>query len=84
MALKPAPRDRFDKRLLAPMMLGSVLNPINTAIIAVALTPIGIALGAPASDTVWLVSSLYLATAIGQPLVGRLVDLALARPIGLR
>jgi MFS family permease len=75
MALKPAPRDRFDKRLLAPMMLGSVLNPINTAIIAVALTPIGIALGAPASDTVWLVSSLYLATAIGQPLVGRLVDI---------
>jgi len=75
MALKPPPGDRFDRRLLAPMMLGSVLNPINTAIIAVALTPIGIALGAPASDIVWLVSSLYLATAIGQPLVGRLVDI---------
>ncbi|MBS1698535.1 MAG: MFS transporter [Actinobacteria bacterium] len=56
------------------MMVGSILNPINTAIIAVALTPIGVALGAPASETVWLVSSLYLATAIGQPLVGRLVD----------
>jgi len=70
----PAPAGRFDRRLLAPMMFGSVLNPINTAIIAVALTPIGLALGAPASETVWLVSSLYLATAIGQPLVGRLVD----------
>ncbi|MBS1672508.1 MAG: MFS transporter [Actinobacteria bacterium] len=56
------------------MMIGAILNPINTAIIAVALTPIGVALGAPASETVWLVSSLYLATAIGQPLVGRLVD----------
>jgi MFS family permease len=75
MALKPPPPHRFDRRLLAPMMLGSVLNPVNTAIIAVALTPIGIALGAPARDTVWLVSSLYLATAIGQPLVGRLVDI---------
>lgn len=73
--LAPAPADRFDRRLLAPMMLGAVLNPINTAIIAVALTPIGIALGAPASETVWLVSGLYLATAIGQPLVGRLVDI---------
>jgi len=72
--LKPAPRDRFDRRLLAPMMVGATLNPINTAIIAVALTPIGLALGAPASDTVWLVAALYLATAVGQPLVGRLVD----------
>ncbi|MGH1550655.1 MFS transporter [Leifsonia poae] len=75
MALKPAPAGRFDRRLLAPMMVGAVLNPINTAIIAVALAPIGIALGAPASETVWLVSALYLATAIGQPLVGRLVDI---------
>lgn len=75
MGLRPAPTDRFDTRLLAPMMLGAVLNPINTSIIAVALTPIGIALGAPASDTVWLVSALYLTTAIGQPLVGRLVDI---------
>lgn len=71
----PAPAGRFDRRLLAPMMVGSILNPINTAIIAVALTPIGLALGAPARETVWLVSSLYLATAIGQPLVGRLVDI---------
>ncbi|ANF31710.1 MFS transporter [Leifsonia xyli] len=75
MALKPAPAGRFDRRLLAPMMVGAILNPINTAIIAVALAPIGIALGAPASETVWLVSALYLATAIGQPLVGRLVDI---------
>jgi len=71
----PAPEGRFDRRLLAPMMIGAILNPINTAIIAVALTPIGIALGAPARETVWLVSSLYLATAIGQPLLGRLVDI---------
>jgi MFS family permease len=71
----PAPADRFDRRLLAPMMIGATLNPVNTAIIAVARTPIGIALGAPASETVWLVSSLYLVTAIGQPLVGRLVDI---------
>ncbi|WP_414121611.1 MFS transporter [Corynebacterium nuruki] len=72
---RPAPADHFDNRLLAPMMLGAILNPVNTSIIAVALTPIGVALGAPASDTVWLVSALYLTTAVGQPLVGRLVDI---------
>lgn len=65
---------RFDRRLMPPMILGTILNPINSSIIAVALVPIGIALGASTSATAWLVSSLYLATSVGQPLVGRLVD----------
>ncbi|WP_348789777.1 MFS transporter [Leifsonia sp. NPDC080035] len=68
------PPDRFDRRLLSPMMLGAILNPINSSIIAVALVPIATSLGAPASETAWLVSALYLATSIGQPLIGRLVD----------
>jgi MFS family permease len=71
---RPAPENTFDRRLLAPMMLGSILNPVNSSIIAVALVPIATAFGAPASQTAWLISSLYLATSIGQPLVGRLVD----------
>jgi MFS family permease len=65
----------FDRRLIAPLILGSVLNPINSSIIAVSLIPIGLAFGAKPSQTAWLVSALYLATAIGQPVVGRLVDL---------
>lgn len=71
---RPAPNG-FDRRLIAPMVLGSVLNPINSSMIAVALVPIGIAFGAPPSQTVWLVSALYLATAVGQPVIGRLVDM---------
>ncbi|MFI6656483.1 MFS transporter [Streptomyces sp. NPDC050523] len=65
----------FDRRLIPPMMLGSVLNPINSTVIAVALVPIGAAFGAPPSQTAWLVSALYLATALGQPIVGRLIDI---------
>ncbi|MEU7403964.1 MFS transporter [Streptomyces sp. NPDC044948] len=57
------------------MLLGSVLNPVNSTVIAVALVPIGKALGAPASQTAWLVSALYLATSLGQPVMGRLIDL---------
>nr|WP_323135566.1 MFS transporter [Streptomyces beihaiensis] len=57
------------------MLLGSVLNPVNSTIISVALVPIGRALGAPAAQTAWLVSALYLATSLGQPVVGRLIDL---------
>jgi MFS family permease len=65
----------FDRRLVAPMILGAILNPINSSMIAVSLVPIGIAFGAPPAETAWLVSALYLATATGQPVVGRLVDL---------
>ncbi|MFI9451401.1 MFS transporter [Amycolatopsis sp. NPDC052450] len=66
---------RFDRRLLPPMMLGAALNPVNSSIISVSLVPIGVAFGAPPAETAWLVSALYLATAIGQPVVGRLIDL---------
>ena len=59
----PAP-DHFDRRLVAPMVLGAILNPINSSMIAVALVPIGAALGAEPAQTAWLVSGLYLATAI--------------------
>ncbi|KDN88105.1 MFS transporter [Kitasatospora cheerisanensis] len=65
----------LDRRLVPPMVLGSVLNPINSTVIAVALVPLGAALGASPAQTAWLVSALYLATALGQPVVGRLIDL---------
>ena len=70
----PAGPAEFNRRLIAPMILGSVLNPVNSSIIAVSLVPIGRAFGAVPSETAWLVSALYLATAIGQPITGRLVD----------
>ncbi|WP_413755524.1 MFS transporter [Streptomyces sp. MMBL 11-3] len=71
----PGEAGRFDQRLIAPLVLGSVLNPVNSSMLAVALIPIGRAFGAPPSQTAWLVSGLYLATAVGQPVIGRLVDL---------
>ena len=72
--ISPGTASAFDRRLLVPMILGAVLNPINSSIVAVSLVPIGRAFDAPSSDTAWLVSALYLATAVGQPVVGRLVD----------
>jgi MFS family permease len=65
------------------MVLGSVLNPVNSSIIAVSLVPIGRDLGAAPAQTVWLISALYLATAVGQPVVGRLVDLVGPRAVYL-
>ncbi|GAA0634953.1 MFS transporter [Kutzneria viridogrisea] len=79
----PARAQGFDRRLIAPMILGSVLNPVNSSMLAVALVPIGAAFGVPPAQTAWLVSALYLATAVGQPVVGRLVDTYGPRPLYL-
>lgn len=73
----------FDRRLTVPLLLGATLNPINSSMIAIALVPIGAAFGASPAATAWLVSALYLATAIGQPVIGRLVDRFGARPLYL-
>ena len=74
-AKTPDDGSHFDRRLIPPMVVGAILNPVNSSIIAVSLVPIGLAFGVPASQTAWLVSGLYLATAVGQPVVGRFVDL---------
>ncbi|WP_424641433.1 MFS transporter [Embleya sp. AB8] len=72
----PTPeRAGFGARFTAATAIGSVLNPINSSIIAIALVSIGQAFGVDTGSTTWLVSALYLATAIGQPTAGRLADL---------
>ncbi|MFC5952894.1 MFS transporter, partial [Pseudonocardia lutea] len=73
----------FPRSLVLSLVLGSILNPVNSSIIAVALIPIGVAMGASPAATTWLVSGLYLATAVGQPVVGRLVDAFGPRPLFL-
>nr|WP_255410971.1 MFS transporter [Frondihabitans sp. PhB188] len=55
-------------------MFGPLLNPINTTMIAVALAPISRDLGIGSDQAIWLVSSLYLASAIAQPTMGKLAD----------
>nr|WP_245574142.1 MFS transporter [Amycolatopsis nigrescens] len=65
---------RFGPRLLLPLIASAVLNPVNSTLIAVALVPIGQTFGAGPGHTAWLISALYLATAVGQPVVGLLVD----------
>ncbi|MDJ1132780.1 MFS transporter [Streptomyces iconiensis] len=65
----------FGARLMTPLLLGSVLNPVNSTMIATALVAIGRAFHVGAADTAWLVASLYLASAVAQPTLGKLADL---------
>ena len=60
----PGDAAAFDRKLIAPMVLGALLNPVNSSMLAVALVPIGMAFGAPPSETVWLVTGLYFAPSV--------------------
>nr|WP_234434263.1 MFS transporter [Streptomyces sp. NRRL F-5126] len=64
----------FPGRLTLPLLMGSLLNPLNTTMISTALVSIGHDFGVGAADTAWLISVLYLASAVAQPVLGKLAD----------
>ncbi|MFI0788978.1 MFS transporter [Streptomyces lydicus] len=71
----PAGSERaFGARLMTPLLLGALLNPVNSTMIATSLVAIGRDFRVGAADTAWLISALYLASAVGQPFMGRLAD----------
>jgi MFS family permease len=65
----------FGFTFVAPLALGSCLNPINSTMIATALVPISRSLHVSAAEAGWLIAALYAASAIAQPTMGRLADL---------
>jgi MFS family permease len=62
-------------RLVVAVGLGTLLNPLNSSMIAVALVTIQRHFGVGVATSTWLLSGFYLSAAVGQPLMGRLVDL---------
>jgi MFS family permease len=76
-------RKPFSGAMMAPLLLGVALNPVNSTMIATALVAVGHAFGVGVAQTAWLVASLYLASAVGQPTMGRLADLIGPRKVFL-
>ncbi len=69
------PRQRaLPGRLVGPIALGTLLQALNSSMIAVALVSIAEEFDAGASVS-WLIAGLYLATAVCAPAAGRLADL---------
>ena len=54
----------FGIALVAPLALGSLLNPINSSMIATALEPIRRTFDASISKTIWLIAALYVTSAV--------------------
>jgi MFS family permease len=61
-------------RMVVAVASATLLNPLNSSMIAVAVVPIQAAFRARVGDAAWLISAFYLAGAVGQPLMGRLAD----------
>jgi len=73
----------FGPRFVAPVLIGPVLNPINTTMISVALVPIARDLQVASSVVIWLVAGLYLTSAIAQPTLGKVGDVLGPRKVYL-
>src|SRR5256885_13965788 len=56
-------------------MVGTLLNPLNSSMISVALIGVARDLHVDIALATWLISSFYLVGATGMPLAGRLADL---------
>ncbi len=59
---------------MAGLSLGTALNPLNSSMIAVALVVLRADFGLDVATVTWVVTSFYLSSAAGQPLMGRLAD----------
>jgi MFS family permease len=72
------PRSRT---IIATVVLGTVLNPLDGSMMAVALPSIRDSFAATAASATWLITVYYLAGAVAQPIMGRIADLLGARRV---
>ncbi|HVD98880.1 MAG TPA: MFS transporter [Cytophagaceae bacterium] len=68
-------RERIDWKFMLPLVLGTMMNPLNSTMLATALATICLHFHENVSESALLITPLYMASAIGQPLMGRLADL---------
>jgi EmrB/QacA subfamily drug resistance transporter len=66
---------RKELLLITAVALGTLLNPLNTTMISVALNRLQQDFQLSFADVSWLISTYYLASAIGQPVMGKWSDL---------
>lgn len=62
------------RRVVAALVLGTLLNPLNSSMIAVALVGMQRDFDVDVIAASWLISSYYLTSAVAQPVTGRLAD----------
>jgi predicted MFS family arabinose efflux permease len=69
------------RTIIATVVLGTVLNPLDGSMMAVAMPAIRDSFAATAASATWLITVYYLAGAVAQPIMGRIADLLGARRV---
>lgn len=69
------PARRPGRRLVGAVLAGTLLNPLNSSMIAVALILIQSDFGVSVATASWLLSGFALAAGVAQPVMGRFADL---------
>src|SRR5919198_4139957 len=69
------PARQPERRLIGAVLAGTLLNPLNSSMIAVALSLIQSNFRVSVATVSWLLSGFSLAAAVAQPVMGRLADL---------
>src|SRR5579864_4201562 len=69
------------RRVVFAIVLGTLLNPLNSSMIAVALVTVHHDFNVDLGTSTWLISGFYLTGAVAQPLMGRIADLIGARRV---
>lgn len=70
-------------RLLPPLVLGAMLNPLNSTMLSTALTQLTHSFGREVSAGALLITPLYITATIAQPLMGRLADIYSPRLVNM-
>jgi MFS family permease len=70
----PTLSPRRARLAVAALSFGTALNPLNSSMIAVALVVLRKDFDLNVATVTWVITAFYLASAAGQPLMGRLAD----------
>src|SRR5215475_4138136 len=73
--MRASPTPRPGRRLISAVLAGTLLNPLNSSMIAVVLGLIQADFRISVATASWLLSGFALAAAVAQPLMGRFADL---------
>lgn len=74
-------REKSVRLLIATVILGTVLNPLDGSMMVVALPAIRENFASSAAATAWLITVYYLGGAVAQPIMGRIADQRGARKV---
>lgn len=74
-------KEAVSYRFMLPIVLGTMMNPLNSTMLATALIPLCNSFKITVGSGAVLVTSLYVTSTIAQPLMGRLADIFSAKKI---